>query len=453
MVQMSDQPDPIDTETADPQAGVDGPFDDARDAAADQLDGPLETLNDGADEADLEAESETETESELETEAKTELAVEDDYDADAESDAETETESDAESETEAESAPGAARRRLRLRRPAARSSRTARRALLLTALGGLLTAGVVAAVPIIGDRGGVISYLGIEPTPAVAVKTSGAFSRVVAGDCLTWPEATPEAVEAVDCATEHRFEVAEVVDMRAFPGAEYSPDAAPPSPQRLAEIGREQCERAVHRYLGPRFDPNGRFTIGMLWSGDKAWHHAGERRMLCGMRLPGPNDTQELFTGRVAEQDQSQVWPVGTCLGIDPATNQPSDVPIDCAAPHAMEVTGIVNLADRFPGVLPSEPDQDAFIKEVCTRLTEDYLAPVQLRNTTLTLLYSTISLPSWTAGSRQLSCSIGMTLGDGGWATLLNSAKGDLLINGQPPIPPPEIPAERLNLPSLTTG
>jgi hypothetical protein len=46
------------------------------------------------------------------------------------------------------------------------------------------------------------------------------------------------------------------------------------------------------------------------------------------------------------------------------------------------------------------------------------------------------------------VSCSIGATLGNGGWATLINSAKGPLLINGQPPVPPPAIPEERLNLP-----
>jgi hypothetical protein len=113
-----------------------------------------------------------------------------------------------------------------------------------------------------------------------------------------------------------------------------------------------------------------------------------------------------------------------------------------------MEVTGTVNLAERFPDLLPLEADQDAFIKEVCNRLTDAYLAPIQLRDTTLTLIYSTVSLPSWTAGSRQVACSIGATLGNGGWATLINTAKGPLLINGQPPIPPPSIPEERLNIP-----
>ncbi len=119
------------------------------------------------------------------------------------------------------------------------------------------------------------------------------------------------------------------------------------------------------------------------------------------------------------------MWPAGTCLGIDPSTNQPTDTPVDCAGPHAMEVTGAVNVAEKFPAGLPPEPEQDAFIKDACTRMTDAYLAPIQLRSTTLTLIYSTISLPSWSAGSHQVSCSIGATLGNGGWSTLLNSAKG----------------------------
>jgi predicted heme/steroid binding protein len=188
----------------------------------------------------------------------------------------------------------------------------------------------------------------------------------------------------------------------------------------------------------------------MLWSGDKAWRQSGERRMLCGLQLPGPNNQQLAFKGKVADVDQSKVWPAGTCLGIDPSTNQPTDIPVDCAAPHAMEVTGAVNLAEKFPAALPPEPDQDGFIKDACTRMTDAYLAPVQLRTTTLTLIYSTISLPSWSAGSHQVSCSIGATLGNGGWSTLLNSAKGPLMINGQPPVAPPDIPEDRLNLPPI---
>lgn len=137
----------------------------------------------------------------------------------------------------------------------------------------------------------------------------------------------------------------------------------------------------MHRYLGTKFDPSSKFTISMLWSGDKAWRQHGERRMLCGLQLPGAGNQQQAFKGKVADLDQSRVWPDGTCLGIDPSTNQPTDVPVDCVVPHAMEVTGTVNLMAKFPEGLPPDPEQDAFIKESCTRLTDAYLAPVQLRS------------------------------------------------------------------------
>jgi predicted heme/steroid binding protein len=320
-----------------------------------------------------------------------------------------------------------------------------RRALLLTALGGLLIAGLITAMPSNdGSNGLTASAIALGP------RGNDTFDHANSGDCLNWPDRTPDAAAIVDCKDEHRFEVAESVDLRTFPGSEYGPDAAPPSPARIQQISQEQCSAAVKRYLGSRFDPNSRFSVSMLWSGDKAWRQSGERRMLCGLQLPGPNNQQLAFKGTVADVDQSKVWPAGTCLGIDPTTNQPTDIPVDCAAPHAMEVTGAVNLAEKFPQALPAEPDQDAFIKDTCTRMTDAYLAPTQLRSTTLTLIYSTISLPSWSAGSHQVSCSIGATLGNGGWSTLLNSAKGPLMINGQPPTAPPDIPVDRLNLPPI---
>ncbi|MGO9283081.1 MAG: septum formation family protein [Mycobacterium sp.] len=323
-----------------------------------------------------------------------------------------------------------------------------RRALLLTALGGLLIAGLVTALPIGGGPGRLAGY--IDPVPPTGAKGNDAFNRATSGNCLMWPDRMPEAATIVDCKDDHRFEVAESIDMRTFPGSEYGPTAPPPTATRIEQISQEQCESAVRRFLGAKFDPNSKFTISMLWSGDKAWRQFGERRMLCGLQLPGPGNEQITFKGKVADVDQSKVWPDGTCLGIEPSTNQPTDIPVDCAAPHAMEVTGTVNLLAKFPDALPPEPEQDGFIKDSCTRLTDAFLAPVQLRSTTLTLIYSTLSLPSWSAGSRQVACSIGATLGNGGWATLLNSAKGPLKINGQPPVPPPDIPQERLNLPPI---
>jgi hypothetical protein len=320
-----------------------------------------------------------------------------------------------------------------------------RRALLLTALGGLLIAGLITALP---QHEGANALT--ASTISLGPRGNETFKNAKAGDCLDWPERTPDAAQIVPCTSEHRFEVAQSVDMRTYPGSEYGPEASPPTAARIQQISQEQCTPAVKNYLGTRYDPNSRFTVSMLWSGDKAWRQSGERRMLCGVQLPGPNNQQLASKGKVADVDQSKVWPAGTCLGIDPSTNQPTDIPIDCAAPHAMEVTGAVNLAEKFPNGLPAEPDQDTYIKDACTKMTDAYLAPIQLRSTTLTLIYSTVSLPSWAAGSRQVSCSIGATLGNGGWSTLLNSAKGPLLINGQPPVPPPDIPEERLNFPPI---
>jgi predicted heme/steroid binding protein len=326
-----------------------------------------------------------------------------------------------------------------------------RRALLLTALGGLMIAGLVTAIPSVGSGSGrLASYIDNNPVPSTGGRTNSAFSRATSGSCLMWPDGTPDSAAVVNCADDHRFEVAESVDMRTFPGSEYGPTAAPPSPARIQQITQEQCESAVRNYLGPKFDPNSKFTVSLLWSGDRAWRQSGDRRILCGLQLPGPNNKQVAYKGKVADIDQSKVWPAGTCLGIDLATNQPVDVPVDCAAPHAMELTGTVNLAEKFPNVLPAEAEQDGFVKDACTKMTDAYLAPVKLRTTTLTLIYPTVSMPSWVAGSREVACSIGATLGNGGWATLVNSAKGALMINGQPPVPPPDIPEERLTLPPI---
>ena len=330
-------------------------------------------------------------------------------------------------------------------RPDSVRAAAARRSLLLIALGAVLAVGLVTALPSIGiPRTMLATLFGGHPKAHDEVSVGNAINHAVAGECLNWPNQAPESASIINCSAQHRFEVAASIDMRTFPGAEYAPSAEPPSPTRIQQISVEQCEPAVRRYLGTKFDPDSRFTVSMVWSGDRAWREAGQRRMLCGLELPGPNAELIAFSGKVAEIDQSKIWPAGTCLGIDPTLGQPVDVPVDCAAPHAMEVTGTVNLAEQFPDGMPTAGEQDDFAKAQCTVLTDTYLAPLQLRTTTLTLIYPTVSLPSWSAGSRKVACSIGATLGNGGWATLVGSAKGDLLINGQPPVRPPDIPEER---------
>ena len=131
-----------------------------------------------------------------------------------------------------------------------------RRALLLTALGGLLIAGLVTAIPAVGTGPGRLAgYIDSDPVPSTGAKSNAAFNRAASGDCLMWPDGNPEPRSIVNCTDDHRFEVAESIDMRTFPGSEYGPNAAPPSPARIQQITQEQCEAAVRRYLGAQVRP------------------------------------------------------------------------------------------------------------------------------------------------------------------------------------------------------
>src|SRR6185369_2326362 len=89
-----------------------------------------------------------------------------------------------------------------------------RRALLLTALGGLLIAGLITALPTKDGADGLTAN-----SISLGPRGNDTFNHAKAGDCLSWPDRTPDAAEIVDCKDDHRFEVAESVDMRTFPGS------------------------------------------------------------------------------------------------------------------------------------------------------------------------------------------------------------------------------------------
>jgi hypothetical protein len=195
----------------------------------------------------------------------------------------------------------------------------------------------------------------------------------------------------------------------------------------------------VRQYLGARYDPSSRFTISVLWAGDNGGAPPADRNLLCGLQLLGPGSKPTPFKGRVAELDQSKIWPAGTCLGIDPATNRSTDIPVDCATGHAVEIAGAVSLAERFPSGPPATADQDAFVKDECTRIADSYLAPLPLQATGLSLKYDALSEDSWSAGSRQIACRL-ESPGGQGLQPLVGSVKGQAA-EAAPPPPPPEAP------------
>ncbi|MBJ7341690.1 septum formation family protein, partial [Mycolicibacterium sp.] len=280
--------------------------------------------------------------------------------------------------------------------------------------------------------GGVIQLFTSTPetrsTADGGSRASIVFSNAGTGTCLSWPPDAPDKPSFVQCRSDHMFEVAKPVGMDSF---------------------GEPCQLAVREYLGTRYDPNSRFTISVLWAGDADGSNTGGRNLLCGLQLVGPGGKPIPFKGRIVELDQSKVWPAGTCLGID-SSNRSTDIPVDCSAPHGLEVTGAVGLAERFPGSTPSDAEQRSFITDACTRAADAYLAPAKLGTSGLTLGYETVSPASWAAGSRQVSCNIGRPT-EQGWTPTTGSARTLSPADLPPPpaAPPPSPPPSTSGAPA----
>ncbi|MFD4369072.1 septum formation family protein [Rhodococcus sp. NPDC058521] len=325
------------------------------------------------------------------------------------------------------------------------SASTTRRALLAVAVGA-----VVAAIATFAISGGFnrSDRLPTHTNAAGHAQSSepGEFDAAVAGDCLEWtpsedPQEDRQDVARVDCADEHRFEVAAPLDLSTYPGAEFGPGARYPGALRFASLRDEHCVASVNSYLGAKFDPYGKFSVGLMFPSESAWAD-GDRTLRCGIQLSSTAGTLLPFTGAVAGQDQSNVWDTGTCIGIN--QNVPAD-PVDCSQPHAFEVIAAVDLSGQFPGPMPSVEDQDKYLEGVCTQSSNEYLGSADaLRDKTLTLFWDNLDLDSWLAGSRKINCSMGKEVETGGFAAITGTAKGDILIDGAPPVPPPPVPEGR---------
>lgn len=329
------------------------------------------------------------------------------------------------------------------------SATTTRRALIAVALGAVIAA-ITTVVIAGGFKGGdELTTDAGGSLPATGAVAGKAFGTATAGDCLTWSAPDASDLEKVDCSEPHLFEVASEVDLSIFPGAEFGPGSRFPSVLRFSELRTEHCAPAVTEYLGDHFDPHGKFSVGLINPGEAGWA-AGERTIRCGLQRSSTTGTVLPVTGTVAGQDQSKVWDMGTCIGIN--QNVPSD-PVDCSQAHAFEVISVVDLGAKFPGGFPSVADQDSYLEETCTQAANEYLgSPDVLRDKTLTLFWDNLDLSSWLAGSRKVNCSVGKEVDGGGFAAIVGTAKGDILINGAPPVAPPSLPEGR-SLPTPLPG
>ena len=326
----------------------------------------------------------------------------------------------------------------------------ARRLLALVAIGA-----VGAAAVTIGVSGGFDRSENL-PAPTAAGSSAGtvSFDSSDAGDCLQWtptddPDTDRQDLAEVSCAEPHRFEVARTVNLAAFPVAEFATGSPYPDATRFAALRDEHCVAAVQDYTGGRFDPTGRYSVGLMFPSQAGWAN-GERSIRCGIQQTGATSALQEMVGRVADQDQSTVWDAGTCVGVE--SGVPTD-PVDCGTAHAFEVVSVVDLGAQFPGGLPSVDDQDRYLEPTCTQAAEAYLGgPDVLRDKTLTLFWDNVDASSWMAGSRRVSCSVGKEVESGGFAAIVGSAKGDITIDGVAPVPPPPVPDGR-SLPTPLPG
>ncbi|NDK92050.1 septum formation family protein [Gordonia desulfuricans] len=318
--------------------------------------------------------------------------------------------------------------------------------LVAIVIGALVAGGVALSMNAFDDRGSV-GGTDIGESERLA---ENAFTQSSSGDCLTWPEGDPGDPAKVVCTDEHRFEVAGALDTAVLPGSEFGDSAAWPGAQRFAEIRDEQCPVIVDAYLQGKLDPQGRFSVGMMFPSEQQWGK-GARELRCGLQVTGKDGTPQLFSGKVADQDQSFQWPAGTCIGIDPQTRRVATPPtaVNCSEPHAFQTTGIVDLAPRFGDQTsgrpwPGEKEQNAYLTTICPGQAERFVGgKKKLEDTTLNVQWSVISEPRWLAGSRKVVCYLGLP-DRGGFATLVGDARATVLINGKLPVAPSQAPPGR---------
>ncbi len=307
--------------------------------------------------------------------------------------------------------------------------------LLAVAVGAVLAAIVTLSISGFRSSHGLEAH---EPEGgATGGRVNTAFGTANAGDCLTWTDPRTLDLSKVNCADKHLFEVTADIDLADYPGREFGPGTRFPDSLRFAELRDEHCVTAAQTYLGGRLDPRGRFVVGMINPGEPAWN-SGDRTIRCGLQLVSAtgNATQDSI-GRVRDSDQSRIWDPGTCIGIN--QNLPTNEPVGCAGPHAYEVISTVDLGPQFSGGPPAATDQDKFMQEQCARVAGSYLGGADsLMNKTLTVFWDDLDVRSWLVGSHRLNCLVGKGAQDG-FSSITGSAKGNILIDGQAPVPPPK--------------
>lgn len=270
--------------------------------------------------------------------------------------------------------------------------------------------------------------------------TAATFTTADAGACLTWQEAGEDSdiagFEQTNCDSEHRFEVSSREDLSAYPSSEFGDDAPMPDLTRQAQLREELCLTPTLSYLGGVFDPLGKYSVASILPPQEFWEQ-GDRTLLCGIQATDDQGNVIATKGAAATQDQARVAQVGECVAVDASSTTRV---VDCADPHQLETTKIVDLLPVFPEGTPSIEDQDNHLRRVCTQAAQEYLGGDDaLYYSTLQPFWSTITANSWTGGSHSVNCSLVFANRNKSFGTLAGSATDKFTINGKPPAARPK--------------
>ncbi len=270
---------------------------------------------------------------------------------------------------------------------------------------------------------------------------AAAFTNAQVGDCLTWDIADDGAVSdflVVPCEQEHRYEVADRVDLRNVEDwvGQFDEDAPEPDQETLLQLRDWVCQEPVLEYMDGRLDPMGRFVPAPILPPSVSWAD-GDRTMLCGLQPTTPDGTPTEVTGRAAEQDQANVVQPGECVALDDTGGL---LPVPCEEPHLLEAVGLVDLREPFADRTPTVEEQNDHLAQACVAAAENYLGGEEaLYQSTLLPFWMTIAPESYDAGTHSVNCWLMKDNGYGGFASLAGSATGEFTINGEPPVAPPE--------------
>lgn len=273
--------------------------------------------------------------------------------------------------------------------------------------------------------GGVVA--GARGTGSSTTTAPPPVFEAKSGTCLNWTESNATDARQLNCSDPHLFEVTGTVEL----GPELGPNAPYPTTEQWMQIKQQRCTEVAVRYLKGDFDEEGRFIVGAFPPPQESWAN-GDRTLHCGLQRPGPAGELLRFSGSVRDLDQSDVYDIGTCLGISGAA---MSGPTSCAEPHSVEVTGIVDLGKEFSAGYPPSAKQDPFLATKCNELTAKYAgSPTAAKDKKLTVYWDTLSKQSWEAGSRKVDCKVSALLpDDAGFAPVTGSIAGQVQIGTEP--------------------